>query len=410
MIKNTILFAISGALFSGSNLVLLPALSEIFTVNDWAYVSIYLSTISISSQIISCGLNNYIYVIGQKTSATESFVLENFYGCVMFISIFFIFILLIIGGILLFVNIGSIIGLQNFSVGIFCICVITGYFLAVFQLYSGYLIAYRKSNQYLKVSACFFIVCCLVTIAFANGLVDDIYRARIYGQFLAALILLVIIAASNKIIFINMNFLKQLKVYSSNYTKHATKLMPHIIGGLLYNQFDKYIISAAAGTEVLGAFFLSSTLIQPITLLIDSMAKSMMPDIIVSTTFSSFIRNKIFKKYMVFIFVLIFLSIILNFIFSEINIFSDKYSHVFKIMPFLLFAQLFYAAYLILFNINVMHGKQSKISIVTILTGSLYLAILSIFVPYFGLIGLGVSFIIAHVLMAIGLSFVLVKS
>ncbi|MEZ8887941.1 lipopolysaccharide biosynthesis protein [Vibrio sp. 10N.247.311.14] len=189
-------------------------------------------------------------------------------------------------------------------------------------------------------------------------------------------------------------------------------LLPHILGGLVINTFDRYYIGLYLGKESLGYYSLGISIALIMSMFFHSINKAYSPWVFKKLSMDNQDSNvQVVKNcYQLFIF-LIFISLMIYLLGPWVFklIIDDKFNQSIPIVIILMISQVFLGAYLVVTNI-VFYSKRTKyIAISTLTCGIVNVALLLILTPIFNLQGAAYSSLLSNMFLFILTWYIAIK-
>ncbi|CAM3105258.1 lipopolysaccharide biosynthesis protein [Moritella viscosa] len=228
-------------------------------------------------------------------------------------------------------------------------------------------------------------------------------EGRIYGISITSLLVLLVsfflLRIDNLLIF----------EYNKKDVKYALEfgipLVPHLLGGFLLLSIDRLVINKELGVEATGIYMVAVNLGLVVNVILSSVNKAYSPWL-----FSELNKNELSQKkkvvkisYLYFVFLLFFSALsfiigptILKFIVGE------KFHSVADIVPIIILGQVFLGMYFIVTNYIFYAKKNKYLSMITISSGVLNIVLLVWLIPYLGIKGAAISFMIANLFQFVG--------
>ncbi|TVL09937.1 hypothetical protein AYI72_00985 [Shewanella algae] len=175
-------------------------------------------------------------------------------------------------------------------------------------------------------------------------------------------------------------------------------LLPHSIGMIIVNTADRYFVNLYIGVDSLGLYMALIQVSLILGMFFDAINKAYVPWLFSKLRKNDPVVDKgIVKKTYIYMLSLIFIGIVLSFIapYFFIVFVGEKYNSVASYISIIIWAQIFNGMYLLVTNYVFYTKKNGKLSVVTISTGALNLALLFLLVPEFGIKGAVYSTVIS---------------
>ncbi|EKS7791918.1 oligosaccharide flippase family protein [Edwardsiella piscicida] len=175
-------------------------------------------------------------------------------------------------------------------------------------------------------------------------------------------------------------------------------LLPHALGMLLLTMSDRFIINHKLGVADVGIYMVALQLSSALAVIFDAINKAFVPwlfDRLKNECF--FEKLKIVKVTYCYMLSLLFIALLAFFIapYIVVMIAGDKYIEAGRIIGWVCLGQIFSGMYLMVTNYIFYAKKTQYLSLTTIISGMLGVALLFIGVTYFSLLGAAVAFALA---------------
>ena len=175
-------------------------------------------------------------------------------------------------------------------------------------------------------------------------------------------------------------------------------LLPHSFGMLLLSMSDRFIINHKLGVADVGIYMVALQLSSALAVIFDAINKAFVPwlfDRLKNECF--FEKLKIVKVTYCYMLSLLFIALLAFFIapYIVVMIAGDKYIETGRIIGWVCLGQIFSGMYLMVTNYIFYAKKTQYLSLTTIISGMLGVALLFIGVTYFSLLGAAVAFALA---------------
>lgn len=196
-----------------------------------------------------------------------------------------------------------------------------------------------------------------------------------------------------------VNFFSFKLIYIREALNFGLPLMPHIIGIFILSSFDRYIINKELGLESAAIYMVSYQLSSALGIVFDAINKAYVPWLYaLLKKDAEKDKLKIVKGtylYMVVLLILAMLSFILG---PPVVIFiaGEKYAQAGSIIGYLCAGQIFGGMYLMVANYIFYSKKTEYLSLVTIMSGAISVALMLTLIQYNGLIGVAQAFAISQ--------------
>lgn len=375
-------FALQGIAFFTA-----PIFTRLLTPEDYGYTALYASWISIFSLIIGLMTHGSI---GNARIKYEEKEINSYLSSTLTISVISFALLLILG--FFFRNwLSNILGIRKDLV-----------ILAIIQSFSAYILSFylskldnfkqvEKSTILSITQSVLVVVLSLIIVINTKG---NKAVARIYSQAIPSLIygfiIFIIIYKNGK------------SIWNSEYNKFCLSLtlplLIHGLGGLIFSQSDRIMLSKLQSEEMLGIYSVSYALCNVLMIIKGALNVSWVPfymDYKKQENNEEILQHS--RRYIKF-----FTIICIGFMMLSYDVFKlmapEKYWEGMSILPILVLA--FYFDYLYLFPVNFefYNCKTKLIPAITIAAALINIAVNYVLIPRFGLIGAALGTLIAHFL------------
>lgn len=219
-------------------------------------------------------------------------------------------------------------------------------------------------------------------------------EGRIIGQTITALIFFVI-----SIVLLRREKLFSLTTFNISNIKEALRfgipLVPHVAGVFLLTSADRFVINSELGIEKTGVYMVAVQISLGIGLLFDSINKAYVPWLFEKLNQNNYQEKLKIIRSTYFWFACIIIGTSLSFLYGPwivITIAGNNYSEAGNIIGWIFLAQGFNGMYLMVTNYIFYSKKTGLLSLSTIFSGILNIALLIFLVKQFGLTGAAISF------------------
>lgn len=172
-------------------------------------------------------------------------------------------------------------------------------------------------------------------------------------------------------------------------------LIPHVFGGVLLIAFDRVAISSILGLESAGVYMVAAQLAGALAIIFDGVNKAYVPWLFEKLERNSAPDTKLIVRYSYIWFFLILLMIAAGFVLgtSVVDIVGGpRYREAASVVGWLVLGQGFGGLYLMVTNYVFFTKKTGMLSLVTLTSGAINVALLFLFLNLFGLPGAGYAF------------------
>lgn len=230
------------------------------------------------------------------------------------------------------------------------------------------------------------------------------WQGRTWGIALASIIFCVIAVASMqkaKLVYWKRNFR-----YERDVIAFGFPLIPHVLGGVAIAISDRFILTSLLGVNAVGHYAVGVQMAMVIGVLTDAFSKAYSPYLYrvlshndKNTTNGKLVLSSCFLFFS-FLCISSIYALLLNYIYPYFigNLFQDSIS-VAKISTF---AFAFQGMYYAMTNFIFFYNSTVFLSLITTICGILHIFLTYIFVAEYGQIGASYAFLIAQILMFIG--------
>lgn len=388
--KNTSVYFISNILNASIPFILLPILTRYLTPDEYGQVAMF--------QVLTAGLLGFIGVNTVGAAARKYFDDSNIeevkiynFNC-FYILLFSSIICLIVIGMF-----GKHIA-QQLSIPLIWLywavlfCVAT--FIIQFRLTQWQVRELPKKYGVLQVSLSLtnFLLALLFVIFLLKG-AEGRVLSLILSVFMLSVISLFSLYKEQVIEFskINIKYIKESLIF-------GFPLIPHIFGTFLLTSMDRVFITKDVGLEEAGIYMLAFQLSMGLQVVFDAINKAYTPFLYKKLKENEWMEKRklvinTYKYFIFLIFVMIFGFYIGPFLITLLA--SSSYHEATTVIGFLIMGQVFSGMYLMVTN-YIFYSKQTfSLSLVTISSGLINMALLFLLIPSYGMVGAAYSFSIA---------------
>lgn len=394
MIKSAFFLTIANLCVSAIPFLLLPFYTYNLSPSELGIYSLVITTSSLLTLFIGLGTNGSIYV---KYSRPLELNLKISYknNCIFLISLFFLLALLIYLTADHFTSINFI--SENNAIAALIIayfqCLIS-FSQSIFQIES------KINNSIVATSGPIFLsnFLSITFIYFLNLGLDGRIYAQIFGTSIIALICVSYLSIS-KDFFSYLNFRTSIELI-----KTGTPLVIHLIGGLLVNATEVFVINKLLGSNYAGIYTVAFQLSLPINILCASVNSIYSPWLfkkLNDPNLDIHTQNKIvFNTYLYFSAIIIttFLYALIVQYFGP-DLINEKFNESFRVFNILVVGQALAGMYFIFSNYLLWSGKTIYLAASTLTVGIVHIIITYIFISQFESIGIGLGFICSQTLI-----------
>lgn len=364
-----------------------PIFTRILTPEDYGYTALYASWVSIFTLIV--GLQTYGSIANARIKYEEE-DLDSYLSSIMTLSLCMFFLCFILG--VIFRNsLSELLGIRRDLV-----------ILAIFQSFFAYVISFyiAKLDQLKKVEKSTIVSITQTTAIIGLSLFAVIYFkenkaiVKIYSQAFPVLIiglsLLVCVYVKGRLVWKNE--------YITFCLAFTLPLLIHGLGGLIFAQSDRIMITKILNNEELGIYSVSYALCNILTIIYGALNTSWLPfymDFKKQNKNEEIIIHS--KRYIKF-----FTIISMGFILLSYDVFKimapENYWSGITLLPIFTFAFYFDFLYLFPVNFEFYTCNTKLIPLATFTSALVNIGVNLLLIPKFGIIGAAVGTLIAHFL------------
>jgi len=179
-------------------------------------------------------------------------------------------------------------------------------------------------------------------------------------------------------------------------------LVPHVVGGFLLLSLDRFVVNKELGLVNVGIYMVAVQLSSILKVIFQSINKAYSPWLFEKLKNNNFQEKQKIVKMTYLYFVVMFIVALMAFLlgpFFVVLIAGEKYREAGSIIGLLCLGNIFNGMYLMVTNYIFYSKKTAKLSIVTILSGGVNVALLFLLVKPYGLVGAAVAFAISGFVM-----------
>lgn len=375
-------FALQGIAFFTA-----PIFTRLLSPEDYGYTALYASWVSIVSLFI--GLMTYGSIVNARIKYEKSQI-NGYLSSIMSLSVIS-FLVFFVFSFVFRDCLSDILGIRKDLV-----------ILVVIQSFCSYVISFciSKFDNFKQVEkstivsisqSLLVVILSLIVVINANS---NKAIAKIYSQaipcILYGIVILIIIYKNGKI-FWNAEYNK----FCLSFT---LPLLFHGLGGLIFSQSDRIMISKLQNDEMLGIYSVAYALCNVIVIIQGALNVSWVPfymDYKKQNNKEEILQHS--KRYIKF-----FTILCIGFVLLAFDVFKlmapEKYWSGMTILPILVLS--FYFGYLYLFPVNFefFHCKTKLIPIATMIAAVINIGVNFILIPKYGLVGAALGTLVAHFL------------
>ncbi|MBB1274711.1 lipopolysaccharide biosynthesis protein [Psychromonas sp. SR45-3] len=383
-VKHFINYFFSDLFVKGFLFISLPLLSRVMTPSEYGKLSLISAAISILFVFLSFNIQNAISNRYMRT--------KNDFGSYLFSNLSLLIplqLVVILLSPLYLEFLSNIFGLEEQD--IFYVLIICS-MLTLFNLYTGYLIAARKSKEFSLFNVLSKLIELLLIFVFALLLVENQYLSKLYAQLIVASFALLIIAP--KVYRLLVIEFKYEHVRSA--LLFALPLIPHALTNNLLSQIDRFIINDQLGQAATGIYSFSYNLGMAIVVVIMAWNSSWQPKLFQFINEDNKLR---IKKVAYSSAVVIGYFSALAILFSEeaVFLFADKiYYQSIQIIPIIIIGNALIHIYMTYANFVFYEKKTLYISLATSIALCLNVLLNLWLIPNFGIEGAAWATVISY--------------
>lgn len=176
-------------------------------------------------------------------------------------------------------------------------------------------------------------------------------------------------------------------------------LIPHVLGGFLLLSVDRLVINKELGIEITGIYMVAINLGAALNVIFSSINKAYSPWLFSKLKEGCEKEKEYIVKntYFYFLF-LAFVAFVSFFIAPPILKFivGEEFHLAAEVLPLIIVGQIFLGMYFMVTNYIFYVKKTKYLSYVTVLSGLINIVLLFMFIPYFGIKGAALAFLIAN--------------
>ena len=365
-----------------------PIFTRLLSPEEYGFVSLYISWLSIFGLLIGLCINGSI---GNARIEYSSSILPKYLSSILTISvisfIIFLFLFVFWGQYL-----ENIIKLKKNLLILLCV-----------HSFSSFILNFEitRLNQLKKVekatilSLSYSIICITTSLIFVVITKRNQALAKIYGQAMPTIIYGFIL-----LIFI---YFKGKKVWSNDYSKFCLSLtLPlifHQLGHLIFSQSDRLMLQRMLGDDVLGVYSVSFTLCGVLSMIFGALNSSWVPfyyDYKKNNENETIIVHT--RRYLKF-----YTLITIGFLLLSYDVFKiiapKSYYSGMKIIPLLVISIYFSFLYLFPVNFEFYKLKTKLIPVATFSAALLNIIINYLLIPRYGFIGAAIGTVVSHIIL-----------
>lgn len=391
MLKNTLIYTSSSIISSAIPFLLLPVLTRLLSPEEYGQVAMF--TIFTTALAAFVGLSVH-GAAGRRyfdDDVTSRLLARFNANCLLILFVSTIFSVLTLS-------------LLDDLVALYLGVSVYWIYLGILSVFCGFLLNIRlglwqvrgKAKHYgitqIANALIGFSLSILLVVCLALGA-----EGRIYG----------IVIASVLIGTISILSLKKDKLILFEYSKEdiqealafGVPLIPHVLGGFLLLSVDRLVINQELGLEMTGIYMVAVSFGSAFNIVFNSINNAYVPWLFGQLKEGGAERKYRIVKYTYFYFLfLLVMSFLAFYVAPPILrlVVGESFYTAAESFPIIILGQVFFGMYLMVTNYIFYVKKTKCLSIVTIVSGLINLGLLLIFIPYFGIIGAALAFMLAN--------------
>jgi O-antigen/teichoic acid export membrane protein len=404
MLKGSLFYYLFSNIVSASiSVFLVFYLSNNLSTEEYGFIIFFQALVSGINSVVGSGISNFcerrFFVTDNHYKFSEyitSSLSLNFSTSILIL--FILFFLKITG--LLFNGIGDL---------YFFLAFFTAFFNAFISLRLGIWVIEKRSSLFFLFNT-FQNLFSLVITLFLLNILDLGSDSRIYAITFSTFIFFIL----SSIFFKNDGYI-YFKFFDFRIIKlilsEVITLWPHSVGLYLLNTYDRLYIASVFGMKEAAIWGFAAQIAGIVSLFLDGLNKIYVPWLFKKLSSSSLEERENIKSLTKVVIVSVVTISVISYYLVEplFVIFGKKYLESMGLFRVMLISQIFSVLYFYYINFIFFTGKNKLISIVSVLSGILYVAILPLVDTHFGLNGIAWLLFIIIFLRIIYLSFATAK-
>lgn len=385
-VSKSVIWQLTGKFFlQGIAFFTAPVFTRLLSPEDYGYTALYSSWCSIFT--LAIGLMTYGSIQNARMKY-ERREMDGYLSSVLSISIISFSICLLFGGV--FRNFLSM--LFGIRQDIVILVIIQSFFTYVINFYIGKLDSFKQVEKSTLISisqSVLVVVVSLVAVIHTEG---NKAVAKIYSSALPPILY--------GLVLIGFIYRKGKVLWNSSYNKFCLALtlplLVHGLGGLVFSQSDRIMLTKLQGEEMLGIYSVSYALCNVLVIIKNALNISWVPfymDYKKQDCDCDILKHS--RRY-----IKLFTCVCIGFTMLSHDVFKilapEKYWEGTVILPTLVLAVYFSFLYLFPVNFEFYYCRTKLIPVVTFMAALINIAVNFALIPNFGLIGAATGTLIAH--------------
>ncbi len=402
--KSSLAYLISNIIWALVPYALLPILARYLSVSDMGIISIFTIFVQIFSSLIGVNCHAALQSHYFKLSQDE---FHEYFSNMLTIIFSNFFLISVFSSLVYWALNGETWGI-NYP--IFMTTIFLGLLQFLISLYFSILQIQNKAIQYAFVQIIQALLNGFIALAWVV-LINQSYLARIWGIFIASLLIIIIL-----VLIIHRQFKPKWR-YNYNHVKRILQfglpLMPHTIGSLIIASLDRNIVAALMGIEQAGYYGVCLQIALGLSLVADAFNKAYAPWIYKKLAVNDAQARLEIKKSIILYGALWIISVAVLIIFAPliIQIFAgDKYQDYYQILQILFVGMGFGGLYYLATNIVFFAEKTGILSIISLVCGGINIILAFYLISNYGAIGGAFAYSITQLLVLIAVNFLAIKT
>lgn len=392
MLKNSIIYTFSSILSAAIPFALLPILTRYLSPEEYGQIAMF----NIFTAALAALIGLSVHGAANRRffdNDVSNIELARFNGNCFFILLASTALVLLV---LTFVDtlLASYLGIPN-----------TWIYLGIVFVFCGFVLNIRLGQWQIRGKAKSFgflqVINSVIVFSFSLLLVISLHlgpEGRVYGMVLTSVI----------VGLVSYSTLRNDKLFLFEYNRQdingalsfGIPLIPHVLGGFLLLSVDRLVINKELGLELTGIYMVAVSLGSALNIIFNSINKAYSPWL-----FGQLKENNqekkisIVKKTYIYFAFLMLMSLLAFFIAPSILklIVGEKFHQAADVLPIIVIGQVFLGMYFMVTNYIFYVKKTKYLSYVTISSGAINLALLLLLIPYYGISGAAIAFLIANI-------------
>lgn len=175
-------------------------------------------------------------------------------------------------------------------------------------------------------------------------------------------------------------------------------LIPHVVGGFLLTSVDRLIINRELGLTEVGIYMLGVQLVSAAGIVFDAINKAYVPWLFEKLKINDYKEKEKIVRLTYFWFVMVLFGVALSFFVGPwlvVIVAGEKYIKTGEVVGLLALGQGFKGMYLMVTNYIFYSKETGLLSVVSMVSGTLNLLLLFLFVPFWGVEGAAAAFAVS---------------